>query len=43
MCLGDLSAICGLRSMIVRVNKSQSRNILIVHSKAVLMIFNTMK
>ena len=43
MRLGGLLATCDLSSMIMRVNKSQSNNVLTVHSIAALMIRDTMK
>ena len=43
MGLGGLSATYELSSMIMRVNKSQSSNVLTVHSIAGLMIRDMMK
>ena len=42
-CLGGLSATCELGSMIMRVNKSQSSNVILVHIIAALMIRDMMK
>ena len=43
MRLGGLSATCELNSMIIGVDKSQSSNVVLVHSIAALMICDTMK
>ena len=43
MHLGGLSATYELSSIIMRVDNSQSSNVLLVHSIAALMIHDTMK